>query len=211
LPEAVPSQVSSAPSGPDLSNRALGLLGLGSTAVILLGALIAAVAYVGPSGESYSPLNHFISELGERGQSRLALAFDAGVVAGGLGLGIFIVVLASRATGRYRWGLVLAGAVAGASGILVGVFPMDTHAVHRIVSGAFFLTGWSVAALFSLWLARNPRAGFPRRLLIPGALRSSWTQPSSRCTRPIDRSIPMRRYSRGRTYGPSRCSNGRRS
>lgn len=154
----------------DLSDRTAGRLGLASTAVILLGALITAIAYVGPGGEGYSLLNHFISELGELGQSRLALVFDAGVVIGGIGLGLFVTILSRRLTGRYRSGLMLAGIVAAMSGCLVGVFPMDTHALHRIVSGAFFCTGWIVAAIFTVWLARHPKSGLPRELLAPGIL-----------------------------------------
>jgi len=63
--------------------RAAGFLGLVATAAIILGALIAAVPYVGSSGEGYSPLNHFISELGQTSQSQMAPVFNAGLVAGG--------------------------------------------------------------------------------------------------------------------------------
>jgi hypothetical membrane protein len=153
-----------------VSARAAGVLGLGATAIILLGALIAAIPYVGYMGEGYSPLNHFISELGERGRSELAAVFNAGIVAGGIGLGLFLVILSRRVTGRYGVALLPAALAAGISGALVGVFPMDTHASHRLASGVFFCTGWIVAAVFSVWLARNPRAGFPRWLVVPGAI-----------------------------------------
>jgi hypothetical protein len=153
-----------------VSARTAGLLGLGATAAILLGALVTAVPYVGYAGEGYSPLNHFISELGETAQSRLAPLFNAGIVIGGIGLGVFLMILARHLTGRYRPALVLAGLVAGISGTLVGFFPMDTHATHRLISGVFFSTGWIVAGVFSLWLLRSPQVGFPRRLLVPGAI-----------------------------------------
>ena len=127
------------------------------------------MAYVGPAGEAYSPLNHFISELGETGQSRLALVFNLGIVIGGLGLGLFLLVLARHLTGRFRPALTLAGLAAGTSGTLVGIFPMDTHAAHRLVSGVFFCTGWIVVAVFSAWLARHRAADLPRWLLFVGA------------------------------------------
>jgi hypothetical membrane protein len=154
---------------PDLSATNAGLLGLFSVAAILLGSLAAAIAYVGPAGETYSPFNHFISELGHTSQSRLSIVFDAGVVIGGLGLGFFLPTLALHLTGRYRPALTIAGIVAGTSGSLVGIFSMDTHAVHRLVSAVFFCTGWVVAAIFSVWLARH-RGVLPRRLLVPGAV-----------------------------------------
>ena len=153
----------------DLDARTAGRLGLGATAAILVGAVVTASAYVGPTGEAYSPFNHFISELGETGQSRLALVFNAGIVIGGLGLGLFLFVLAGHLTARYRPTLMLAALVSGASGTLVGIFPMDTHEAHRLVSGVFFCTGWIVVAIFSAWLARHRAAGLPGWLLVVGA------------------------------------------
>jgi hypothetical protein len=150
-------------------SSAAGALGLGAVALILLGALAAAIPYVGYAGEGYSPLNHFISELGETAISRLALAFNVGIVVGGSGLGLFLVMLSRHLTGRYRPAIMLAGIVAGTSGSLVGIFTMDNHAVHGLVSGIFFCTGWIVVAVFSMWLVGHPRSGFPRRLVVPGA------------------------------------------
>ena len=153
-----------------LSQRGLGLLGLGSVAVILAGMLGAAAAYRGLSGEGYSPLNHFISELGQIAVSRYASVFNLGLVVGGLGLGVFMLLLATCLTGRYRNTLLAISVVAGISGALVGLFPMDYHALHRVVSGAFFLTGWLVAGVFGVWLTRTANTGFPRWLLIPSAV-----------------------------------------
>jgi len=58
--------------------RSTGLLGLASTAAILGGALMTAVPYRGWAGESYSPFNHFASELGEVARSQAAAAFNLG-------------------------------------------------------------------------------------------------------------------------------------
>lgn len=144
------------------------LLGLASTGVILLGTVTAAVPYRGHAGEGYSPLNHFISELGEIAASRLAWAFNLSIILGGIGLGTFLLLLADRLSGRFRVALVAAGLVAGASGTLVGAFPMDYLLTHRIVSSIFFLTGWLVAGIFSAWLLAGPHTGWPRWLLAPG-------------------------------------------
>ena len=65
--------------------------------------------------------------------------------------------------------LSLAGLAAGAFGAMVGIFPMDYHATHRVASALFFLSGWLVPAIFSLWLLTAPRPGFSRWLLAPGA------------------------------------------
>jgi hypothetical membrane protein len=152
------------------SSRTIGLLGLVSVAIILGGAVAAGLAYTGWSGEPYSPLNHFFSELGEVAVSRLALVFNLGIIVGGIGMGTFVMLLSRRLTGRYRVALVVAGIVAGISGSLVGVFPTDDHELHRIVSDVFFVTAWFVAAIFSAWLLAARRAGFSRLLVAPGAL-----------------------------------------
>lgn len=153
-----------------MSARTVGALGLGATAVILLSALATAIAYVGYAGEGYSPLNHFVSELGETAESRLAPVFNAGIVIGGIGLGLFLVIVSRHLTGRYRPALMLSGIVAGTFGSLVGIFPTGTHPVHSLVSGVFFCTGWIVAAVFGAWLVRRPQSVFPRWLLVPGAI-----------------------------------------
>jgi hypothetical membrane protein len=153
-----------------LTSRRIGLLGLMSVAIILVGTVVTAIPYRGYSGETYSPLNHFISELGEIAASRLAWAFNLGIVLGGLGLGSFLMLVRRELTGRHRSAFAAAATVAGVSGTLVGVYPMDYLAIHRAVSLAFFLSGWTVAATFSLWLLTGPRPSFPRFLLAPGCL-----------------------------------------
>ncbi len=154
----------------ELTSRRIGLLGLMSVAVILAGMVVTAIPYRGYGGEGYSPLNHFISELGEIAASRLAWVFNLGIVLGGVGLGSFLMIASRELSGRYRLAFGVAATVAGISGTLVGVFPMDYLATHRVVSDVFFLSGWTVAATFSVWLLTSPRPTFPRWLLIPACL-----------------------------------------
>jgi hypothetical membrane protein len=154
------------------SPRSTGLLGLGSIAAILGGALVTAIPYRGWAGESYSPLNHFVSELGEIARSQASPAFNLGIIAGGLGLGLFLILLSRRLTGRYRPAMAVAGLVADVSGTLVGIFPMDYHPIHGLVSAVFFCSGWIVMALFSGWLLTRTRTGlgFGRWLFAPAAV-----------------------------------------
>jgi hypothetical membrane protein len=152
-----------------VTSRRLALLGLASVGVILAGMVITAIPYRGYDGEAYSPLNHFVSELGEIAASRLAWAFNLGIVLGGVGLGAFLLLLTRRLSGPFRPALTAVGLVAGASGTLVGVFPMDYLMTHRIVSGVFFVSGWIVAGLFTAWLLTTRKPGFPRWLGVPGA------------------------------------------
>jgi hypothetical membrane protein len=153
-----------------LDDRAVGLVGLASIAVMVLGALAAAMAYSGHSGEAYSPLNHFVSELGEVPTSRLAWVFNTAIVANAIGLTLCLVLLSRRLSGPFRPAIITAGLIAGSAGALVGVFPMNVHAVHRPIAFAYFLTCWIVVAIFSAWLLVARRQGFPRLLLVPGAI-----------------------------------------
>ena len=150
------------------TSRQVGGLGLGSLVIVLGGMLAAALAFRGHGLETYSPFNHFISELGDGDASGLAWAFDLGLVVGGLGLGAFLMLVSRDLDGRYRSVMGAAAAVAGVSGVLVGVFPINYGTPHRVVSFAFFLSAWVVAASFAFWLARRPRPGFPRWLVVPG-------------------------------------------
>ena len=118
------------------SARSTGLLGLVSIVSVLGGSLVAAIPYSGWAGESYSPLNHFISELGEVGRSQLSVAFNWGVVLGGVGLGLFVILLSGHVTGRYRPALAAAGIVTTTSGTLVGIFPMNYHGIHALVAAS---------------------------------------------------------------------------
>jgi len=152
-----------------LSRRGLGFVGLASVATILIGSLLAAIPYRGYAGETYSPLNHFISELGEIAASRFAWAYNLGIVVGGAGLGFFLLMVSRTMSGRFRVAFGLVSVIAGVAGILCGVFPMDYLSTHRLVSAAFFLTGWLVAGTFSMWLVARRPASYPSWLAVGGA------------------------------------------
>jgi hypothetical membrane protein len=131
---------------------------LGS-AFFLFASVAAALAYRGSMGELYSPLNHWVSELGELGVSQLAIVFNVGLIVGGACLAIFMAALGAAREGRLRWLYVPIGVVAGVAGMLVGVFPMNQIAVHRIVALTFFMLGWIAVGLASadIWRRRDPR------------------------------------------------------
>lgn len=151
-----------------LDRRAVGLLGLASIGIVLAGAIAAALPYRGYAGEGYSPLNHFISELGEIGVSRLAWVYNLGLVVGGLGLGGFLVMVSRMMSGRIRLVFLAVSVVASLAGAMCGLFPMEYLSTHRLVSGIFFLTGWLVAATFTIWLAVYRPVEFPGWLTSPG-------------------------------------------
>lgn len=147
--------------------KVAGLLGC---ALSVAGVWIASSAYRGKRGESYSVLNHFISELGERGVSKRAWAFNWGLILCGLlllpatiNLGLLLPGLLAKI------GLVF-GVITALSLSLVGVFSMDRLKPHGIAAVTFFRAGLLMVFFFTLAIAFQPQDYqiFPRSLALAG-------------------------------------------
>ncbi|MCA9906298.1 MAG: DUF998 domain-containing protein [Anaerolineae bacterium] len=138
--------------------------------IITVASVITALAYVGKQGQAYSPLNHFVSELGEVGVSPAAAVFNTGLIIGGIFLVIFLVGLATLLKGWFRYLFALIGLVSGVSGMLVGVFPMNNLEMHTQVALTFFNTGWIMVGVFSLYILLVRPPLFPLWLIIPGVI-----------------------------------------
>ena len=133
--------------------RSFGMIGAG---VALLGVLIAAAAQRGKEGERFSPLNHFISELGEVGVSELATVFNLSLILSGLAL-----LVASLSLGLILPGILAklglaAGVISAVSLALVGVFPMNQIDPHGKAAVTYFRAGLAMVALFSLAIIFQP-------------------------------------------------------
>jgi hypothetical membrane protein len=146
---------------------AMGFIG---SAFFAIASLIAGVFYVGTQSEPFSPLNHWVSELGEMGVSSLALVFNIGLLVGGLALALFFFALGRLRSSRLASVYVIVGIVAGVSGALVGVFPMNNRSIHIVFALGFFVLGWVAVGLASLDIWRRPEARFSRWLPALGAL-----------------------------------------
>jgi hypothetical membrane protein len=144
------------------------LAGLAGIAVIVVGMVISGVVYAGSLGEPYRLANHFVSELGEIGVSALAVAFNVGLVIGGIGIVTFVVGLVGRLEGWFRWVLGAVGVLTGAFGALVGVFPMNDFATHVVVANGFFYPGLATMLLFSGYVLASRHRELPRWIAIPG-------------------------------------------
>ena len=144
-----------------------GLLG---ASVIALGSVVAAIAYTGSRGQSYSPLDHFVSELGELGVSELARIFNVALNIGGVCFVLFIVGLTAARTGLLRFAYGLTGVIAGTGGAFVGVFPMNDLDRHAAAALTFFVLGLVTVLLASIDFVRLPDPRFPRWLAVVGGL-----------------------------------------
>jgi hypothetical membrane protein len=142
-----------------------GVLGAG---VIAVGSVVTALAYRGADGEAFSPLNHFVSELGELAQSELAGVFNLCLIVGGVCFGVFMSGLAVSRPGVLRLVAGGVGVVAGLAGSFVGVFPMDYGAQHIVAASTFFNLGWIAVGLASLDFVLRRDARFPQWLAVLG-------------------------------------------
>jgi hypothetical membrane protein len=145
-------------------------IGFIGSAIFVVASVVAALAYTGTAGEGFSPLNHWVSELGELGVSSLAIVFNVGLIVGGLALALFMAALGRLRRSRLAWIYVPVGLVAGVSGALVGVFPMNNRDIHIVVALGFFVLGWVAVGLASLDIWRRPEPRFSRWLPALGAV-----------------------------------------
>jgi hypothetical membrane protein len=119
----------------------------------ILGALIAGLVYRGKRGERYSVLNHYISELGEQGISRLAWVFNLGLILCGLCLLPACISLGLLLPGALSKLGMAAGIVAAISVSLVGVYPMNNLTPHIRAAVTYFRLGLGMVLFFALAIA----------------------------------------------------------
>jgi hypothetical membrane protein len=98
----------------------------------------ASFPYVGMYDETYSPINHYISELGDRRFSEWAGLFNYGLMLSSSLLLVFSIGF----TRQYRgWRQVVVGILGLSTSIscfLVGAFPVDNLRPHILVAMVFF-------------------------------------------------------------------------
>ncbi len=112
--------------------------------------LITALAYRGEESERYSPLNHFISELGKVGVSRLSWVFNLGLILAGLCMlleSISLGLMLDNLLGKIALGF---GVISALSLAMVGLFPMNHRKPHGYAALAYFRSGLVMVILFSL-------------------------------------------------------------
>ncbi len=148
----------------------LGTLGglLGST-IMTVGLILAAIAFLGLMGQTYNPLNHFVSELGHTEASELWSVFSAVVIVGAIGFGMQMIAVGNRFGGVVFWLFALGGIVVAISGGLVAVFPMNVNLeAHGQVALTFFASSFLVVALFSLVVGFSNQTVYRHWLAIVG-------------------------------------------
>ena len=130
--------------------------GLAGCLVIIFAMLYTGAGYSGRKQEKYSPLNHFISELGEAGVSDRAKVFNYGLIAGGVLLVPFVIGFGMVLSSVWAVLATIAGVWAAVSCILVGVFPMNNLEPHVKVATSYFRSGLVMVLLFGIAILVQP-------------------------------------------------------
>ncbi|MBN1139693.1 MAG: DUF998 domain-containing protein [Anaerolineae bacterium] len=130
--------------------------GLAGTLIILAATGLTAVFYAGRQRERYSPLNHFVSELGELGVSRLAWLFNGGLILGGVAFMPFLVGLGLSLNSVWGTLGMLAGLGASGACVAVGLLPMNRLAPHTKAAMTFFRLGLVTVLLFGIAIFAQP-------------------------------------------------------
>lgn len=152
------------------TNKVAAIAGLAGALIVIVTCLIAAFAYTGDVGQSYSFFNHNISELGEIGVSDLAAVFNVGLMVGGLCLLVFVVALARLIGSLWFWVISVFGILAAVGIVLVGVFPVDpaqSLIYHTVAALMFFLSGLVYSLATAIFLLASKQEILPRWLSIP--------------------------------------------
>ncbi len=189
-------------------DRQAAFAGIVGGGVIAVGSIATAVAYRGADAERFSPLNHFVSELGELAQSELAGMFNLSLIIGGVCFAVFMSGLAASRPGLLRLSAGVVGVLAGIGGAFAGVFPMDHGGAHGIAASTFSTSAGSRSRLprwISYFVAIHAfRAGMPSS----GSSRSSRSSPSSARLRTRAPSVNLSSRRSAQTSGQLRHSSG---
>ena len=123
--------------------------GLCGSSLMTLCMLVTGLFYRGKAGEKYSVFNHYISELGEVGVSRLAGLFNSGLVVGGLVLIPFIVGMGLALDSVWSKIGLAVGVFTSLACASVGIFPMNNMKTHYVAAMAYFRSGLVMVLIFS--------------------------------------------------------------
>jgi hypothetical protein len=132
--------------------------------------MITALPYNGEKGEAYSPLNHFISELGIIGVSKFAVFFNDCLTLTGLIIAVFMAGLGRHLHTRTAYAATVAGIASGIISSVIGRIPMNDLKPHLEVAFYFFSSGLLAIGLFSFAIVRDRESRLPKWLVVPGVL-----------------------------------------
>lgn len=140
--------------------------------IILIGLTIPQFTFTGFEGEPYSPLNHFVSELGWMNVSESAFLFNICLFIGGILLIPFMIYLKKMAKHNLMKLGSIFGIISAVGCIFVAVFPMNIEILfqHALSAATFFIGSATMMIMFSFAILREENSIFPKKFAINGII-----------------------------------------
>lgn len=132
------------------------LFGFIGSQLMIFAMFTTGIFYRGKKGERYSVLNHYISELGEVGVSKLAWLFNFGLILGGMLLLPFMIGFGLELNNLWAKLGMIVGVWAALSVMAVGALPMNYLKAHSFVAMSYFRSGLVTVLLFSVAVFMQP-------------------------------------------------------
>jgi len=124
--------------------------GIAGVSIITIASIITGSFFRTATGFPYSPLNHFISELGWEGHSSLAWLFNGSLILTGILFICFLLGLGFSIQNAWAKVAGVCGVITAIFCALVGVFPMNRLPQHSFVAMWFFRGGLATVILFAI-------------------------------------------------------------
>jgi len=135
--------------------------------VVGIGLLASATHYTSPEG--YSPINHFISELGLAKNSSMADVFNHSLMTGGILLMFFSIGLGNFiGKGNLAKFATITGMISTLSFSAIGYYTAETWIAHIVAASVFFAGAMITIVLFSISIWKNRQSGLHPFLSIQG-------------------------------------------
>jgi hypothetical membrane protein len=147
--------------------------GIMACLVITRGLLWSVLYYSKPG--SFSPINHFISELGLTTSTGGADIFNWCLMEAGLPLAVFLLclgyILGSSRLARFA---TVTGFFSTLSFSAIGYFPADNWTPHMMAAATFFCLAMLTVVLFSMAIYYNPQTMFSQYISFLGLFIAIW-------------------------------------
>jgi len=151
-----------------MKNKLAPFVGLLAIGILYFAILLTVIPFVGAQGESFSFLNHFISELGNPEYSERYYVFNTGLIIAGIGFGSFAYCMGGFIQTKLANACVWIGMIAAVFCSGVGLFPCHLGSVHFIVAVTFFTLMTFAMTLYSYCILKDETSVFPKYIAYYG-------------------------------------------
>ncbi len=151
-----------------MKNRIAPFAGLAACGIFYIAMILTMIPFVGEQGESFSFLNHFISELGNPTYSEYHYIFNNGIIIAGVGFGIFAYCMGGLIQSKLAWASIWIGMIASVLCSGVGIVPAHYGELHLVVAVSFFSLMTLAMTMYSYSILNDKSKAFPNYIAFYG-------------------------------------------